>query len=155
MGVLSTRALHHRPQPPSLQSYFLLNLANQEGPWKAHKYRRQCGHRGGKALLPHWSLRAGPGRQRGSALEEAESKFTKRWEQSALRSISKWQITSFSFSRQPFSSSVASFFLSFLFSPLFLLCSPLDKISRTINNVEINNSTCQSVQYWKLARVFV
>ena len=31
-GVLSTQALHHRPQPPSLHNYFLLNLADQEGP---------------------------------------------------------------------------------------------------------------------------
>ena len=107
-----------------------------------------------QSTAPPWKSESLPREAGGSALEEAESKFTKRREQSALWSISKWQITRFSFSEQPFSSSVASFVLSFLFSPLFLLCSPLDKISRTINNVEINKSTCQSVQYLQLARVF-
>lgn len=53
---------------------------------------------------------------------------------------SRWQITSFSFSGQPFSSSVASFFLSFPFSPLFLLCAPLDRISKTINHVGTHRS---------------
>lgn len=108
-------------------------------------------------LLPHGSLSNRPG-SRGSALEEGWGRFTKRretQEQSALWSFSRWQITSFSFSEQPFSSSVASFFLSFLFSPLFLLRAPLDKISRTINNVEINRNLSQSAQYLKVARVFV
>lgn len=59
--------------------------------------------------------------------------------------------TSVSSSEQPFSSSVASFFLSFLFSPLFLLCAPLDKISRTINDVEINKSLPHSAQHLTLA----
>lgn len=70
----------------------------------------------------------------GSAPEEGGASY-KAPEQSALRSIGRKRGTSFSFSGQPFSSSVASFFLSFLFSPLFLLCAPLDKISRTINHI--------------------
>lgn len=36
---------HPRPPPQSLHNYFLHNLADQEGPENAHKYRGQSGHR--------------------------------------------------------------------------------------------------------------
>lgn len=70
----------------------------------------------------------------GSAPGEGRGSY-KAPEQSVLWSICRKHVTSFSFSGPPFSSSVASFFLSFLFSPLFLLCAPFDRISRTINHI--------------------
>lgn len=136
--------------PQSLHNYFLHNLSDQEGPYKAPKYGSQCGQRSAAPPRKSEHLHGRQGVCPGGGLEQIY-KARERHEQRALRSISKWQRTSFSFSGQPFSSSVASFFLSFLFSPFFLLCSPLDKISRTINDVEMNSGLSQSAQYSTLA----